>query len=53
MRNNREVGEANYMGRFGGGGSGGGSGSGSRWKSKLASTQRQPSGNESVGDSTT
>ena len=27
MRNDREVGEANYMGRFGGGGSGGGSGS--------------------------
>ena len=57
MRNDREVGEANNMGRFGGGGSGGGSGSGgdseseggsgSRWKSKLASTQRQPSGNES------
>ena len=53
MRNDREVGEANYMGRFDGGGSssgsgsGGGSASGSGWKPKVASTQRQPSGGES------
>ena len=50
MRNEREVAEANYMGKFGGGGNAGGSGSGggssSGWKPKVASNQRQSGGSE-------
>ena len=37
MRNDREVGDANYMGRFCGGGRGSGGGSGLGWEPKVVS----------------